>query len=132
MQNNSLIAGKVFDSNEGISQTYMESFFKIVDWPTFEKILTFSHRGLYINNIGGFIDYATDISYISEMDNDKNRYTKIKILKIHPIMINGRQYFILEVIDTAILHKHLLDERMILEDLRQNNMSLVMGENHGK
>ena len=54
------------------------------------------------------------------------------ILSIYPYTINSSIYYLYEVIEKDILLEHLYDERMILEDLRQNNMSLVMGENHGK
>ena len=155
MESNSLLLGRIPGSGTGIRKSYEESFFvedRSNDSLCYVK--TEDKRDRY----GGLItkgkyEYSGDKFYFNKRTDklikssniedesiyDKEDYKELVILSIYPYTVGTSLYYLYEVIEKDILHKHLLDEKMLLEDIRQslefirqNNMSLVMGENHGK
>ena len=133
MDSNSLILGRIPSNGGGICKTYEESIIRKIDYEK-DHIVKFSicngsvmREKLYINTETKDIVLESDIE---ENNEDLNGYKEAEILSIYPMPFSanyGTHYeYIIEVIDKESLHKHLLDERMLLEDLRTNSLSLAL------
>lgn len=129
MESNSLIIGRIPGSGEGIRKTYEESMF--VDlWK--ESVLTDTRLNrrekVYINK------ETNEIIYESHLPNDKTNCKELDVLALIPYTRNGSSYCLCEVIEKDILHKHLMEERLLAEEqlnlLRQIANSLE--SNKGK
>ena len=110
MESNGLLLGKI----GGSFKTYLESFIKEISEEDIEYISNYHHK-LYRNESGSVRTYKSDNK------NEAEKFGKeVVILSLIPSYEN-KGYYIAELIDKDLLIKHLQDERMILEDLRNNN-----------
>lgn len=133
-ESNSLILGRIPTNGGGICKTYPESIIRYIDEDN-KHMITFPLHNNSVMREKLFIEKNSNEvvveSCIDEDGKESNNYKEAEILSIYPMPYTSEygthyRYFI-EVIEKDILMKHLMDERMILEDIRNNsNMSLSL------
>lgn len=114
MESNNLVLGRIPGSGSGLRKTYEESIF--LDLSNESKLVScsFDSRSkLYID-----LDH-NEVTILKSKTNleDPSKYRELEILSILPYTYGEKTtYYMLEVIDKEILHRHLVEERMLLEE----------------
>ena len=125
MESNSLLLGRIPGSGSGLRKTYEESIFLKVNEETMESILT---------NNRIFYNYNTRTS--CNNPNGDSNFKEMAIIGINQFFHFSMRYEklvpynVIEIIDKNILHRHLLEEKIMLENLNQESAKL--GLEYGK
>ena len=119
MESNSLILGRIPGSGSGLRKTYLESKFIYLTRELASKI--WNGYKLYYNP--SKVDKYSDIK-----DEDS---IEMEVLEIHQFFDDHSYqsvdtYFVAEVIEKDVLLRHLRDERMILEDMRNKDKEMSL------
>ena len=114
MESNSLILGRI-NANGALTKTYIESKFVDVDAEELRGLIT--KEKVYMTKDNQII------SDVSELNSNLKEVVIIGVCPYNRYAFSGSTYsrFFVEIIEKGILLRHLKDERMILEDLRNNN-----------
>lgn len=116
MESNNLVLGRIPGSGSGLRKTYEESIFLDLSGSNESKLVScsFDSRSkLYID-----LDH-NEVTILKSKTNleDPSKYRELEILSILPYTYGEKTtYYMLEVIDKEILHRHLVEERMLLEE----------------
>ena len=118
---NSLIMGRIPTNGGGISKTYQDSIIRYI-----HNEDSYIVKDALRNDSGReklFLDKNTNCIVLESKLEAEGNYKELEILQVLPygdINEYGTRYFdyFVEVIEKELLHRHLLDERSIVEDLR--------------
>ena len=119
MESNNLVLGKIPCNGGSMCKTYEESMFIRIGVPEINVLYPFFENNYDTNNIHYlYYNYANgNIELLRKKDAEYDNYKQLEIINI---FLHGSIYFI-EIIDKEILHKHLLDERVLLERQLNND-----------
>ena len=125
---NSLTLGRIPGSGSGFRKTYEESIFMYVDNDIVNSFLRDKEKVYYVPNLKT-IQPESYFKYHSVFMDDYREYVVLAISQFNLSQFNYyssnhetlEPYFVVEVIDKEILHRHLVEERMILEDMRRGS-----------
>ena len=117
MESNNYILGRIPGSGSGIRKTYEESFFIELSYTEEDKIIESNlnlRKKLYLNKETNEI----------VLGKDSDEYIELEVLAILPYTCtsNSKVFYLMEVIDKRILHRHLVEERSMMERLIASNM----------
>lgn len=116
LDNNSLVTNRILVSGEGIHKTYEESFFKCLSPSEFARYFGNSVSGLFKNANG-----EIEVSYCYGGYETAINNTDLKKVEVLNIALLDDK-FVVEFIESSILHNHLLNEKIE----REQEMSLTL------
>ena len=116
LDNNSLVTNRILVSGEGIHKTYEESFFKCLSSSEFARYFGNSVSGLFKNTNG-----EIEVSYCYGGYETAINNTDLKKVEVLNIALLADK-FVVEFIESSILHNHLLNEKIE----REQEMSLIL------
>ena len=114
MENNSLVLGRIPVSGDGIHKTYEESFIRYITANNLKTVFGPNSYGLFFNTKNNVVEYASSEEQFDIL-NKTSLFKRVEVINIAKL---ADEMFFIELIEPSILHQHLLDERMILEDMR--------------